>query len=530
MTEHDTTADDGGEQTETDRIEQLEAAVETLAERIVELETEHATGGSRSRMSRRSLLGGALGLVGLAGLSATTASANPQGQVGTSSDPLRELNVEAINTGLASSEFELSVDGNRALGLSVQNAGGNSIAGHVLLGHADNQATGAGATVSGGGKAGAANSAGELSAVGGGQNNQADTRWATISGGVSNEATARQTAIGGGNGNTVSEPLATVGGGWTNTASGSAATVGGGHLNEATARYATIAGGGPSDYNNNPRSTNNVVYDNYCTIGGGGNNQAGSDDSDATTAEYATVSGGKNNSASGEYAIVPGGQGNSATAPNSFAGGTNATAEHEGAFVWCDTSQGGIKSITPNEFVVSASGGTVIFSNEGATTGVELSSGSGSWSSASSRSLKSDIEPVSGEDILERVTDLEISRWSYDSQPGVRHMGPMAEEFYDAFELGDDEEQISTVDADGVAFAAIQGLAEREAETSERVDDAEERLDETDDRVAELEAENEALRSKLEELRAEIEFVQNAMVAADGGSATDTSESGGEGQ
>jgi hypothetical protein len=37
-------------------------------------------------------------------------------------------------------------------------------------------------------------------------------------------------------------------------------------------------------------------------------------------------------------------------------------------------------------------------------------------------------------------------------------MGPMAQDFRAAFELGSDDKRISTVDADGVALAAIQAL------------------------------------------------------------------------
>lgn len=488
MTEHDTSNAKGGtEQAANDRIERLEATVESLTERLVELEGERAgsdgagtasTGGGI--VSRRSVLG-ALGIAGLAGLGATTASADPQGKIGTSSDPLRTLNVEAINTGLASTQFELAVGGSRALLLG-QEEQTQSLAGPVVLGHSNNSATGQAATISGGGRGGARNEAGRNATVGGGNDNKATANAATIGGGFGNEGSGRQTTVAGGISHTASGLQATIAGGRSNTAAGEGATVGGGADNEA----------------------------------------------------------------SGNYAIVPGGEGNSATAPHSFAGGTGASADHEGAFVWCDTSQGGLTSVTPNEFAVSASGGVFFASNEAATTGVELSSGSGSWSSASSRTLKSDIEPVASEDVLEQVTDLQISRWSYDSQSGVRHMGPMAEEFYETFELGDDEEKISTVDADGVALAAIQGLAERHDETVDRVretagrveetggrvETTEERVAETEDRLAKLEAENEALREEneavraelsdtrdeLSELRAEMEFIQNAVVAADGGS------------
>jgi hypothetical protein len=40
----------------------------------------------------------------------------------------------------------------------------------------------------------------------------------------------------------------------------------------------------------------------------------------------------------------------------------------------------------------------------------------------------------------------------------VRHIGPTAQDFYAAFGVGEDNTHISTVDADGVALAAIQGL------------------------------------------------------------------------
>ena len=42
--------------------------------------------------------------------------------------------------------------------------------------------------------------------------------------------------------------------------------------------------------------------------------------------------------------------------------------------------------------------------------------------------------------------------------PSVRHVGPMAQDFHAAFGLGGDDKHINTVDADGVALAAIQGL------------------------------------------------------------------------
>ena len=52
-----------------------------------------------------------------------------------------------------------------------------------------------------------------------------------------------------------------------------------------------------------------------------------------------------------------------------------------------------------------------------------------------------------------------IATWNWKSQDAsIRHMGPMAQDFHAAFGLGETPKGISTVDADGVALAAIQGL------------------------------------------------------------------------
>jgi hypothetical protein len=52
-----------------------------------------------------------------------------------------------------------------------------------------------------------------------------------------------------------------------------------------------------------------------------------------------------------------------------------------------------------------------------------------------------------------------ITSWSYRAEkPSVRHIGPMAQDFYKAFGLGLDNKHITTIDEGGVALAAIQGL------------------------------------------------------------------------
>ena len=80
-----------------------------------------------------------------------------------------------------------------------------------------------------------------------------------------------------------------------------------------------------------------------------------------------------------------------------------------------------------------------------------------------------------------------ISAWNYKDDPASRHVGPMAQDFHAAFGLGFDDKHIATVDADGIALAAIQGLNQKlEAQAGA--------LQERDDRIARLESDLAELR------------------------------------
>jgi hypothetical protein len=102
---------------------------------------------------------------------------------------------------------------------------------------------------------------------------------------------------------------------------------------------------------------------------------------------------------------------------------------------------------------------TIRSNNTAANTGVTMAANAGSWSSLSDRSLKTAIVPVDATAVLARVLELPMSTWSYIAQgEAIRHMGPMAQDFAAAFRLGENDTTIATIDADGVALAAIQGL------------------------------------------------------------------------
>ncbi len=99
--------------------------------------------------------------------------------------------------------------------------------------------------------------------------------------------------------------------------------------------------------------------------------------------------------------------------------------------------------------------------------GATLSNG-GVWTNASSRELKEGFAAIDPGAILAKVLTLPITTWSYKTSTEGTHIGPVAEDFKEAFGLAGDGKSIPTVDADGVALAAIQGLnAKLEAENAD---------------------------------------------------------------
>ncbi len=111
---------------------------------------------------------------------------------------------------------------------------------------------------------------------------------------------------------------------------------------------------------------------------------------------------------------------------------------------------------------------TEVWSNGAGTAGVRLPAGSGAWQNLSDRNAKQNIRLVNSREILRGVLRLPISTWSYKTRPQTRHIGAMAQDFYRAFKVGEDDKHISNIDPDGLALAAIQGLnqeiKERDAE------------------------------------------------------------------
>ena len=156
---------------------------------------------------------------------------------------------------------------------------------------------------------------------------------------------------------------------------------------------------------------------------------------------------------------MPGGASNQAQGYASFAAGQQAIADANGCFVFNDNTNAPRSCFGANRFVVRSTGGVWFFTSANDSTGVSVASGSGSWSSVSDRNAKANFVTIDPRDVLNRVAAMPISTWNYKTQDqSIRHIGPMAQDFYAAFGVGEDNKHISTIDADGVSLAAIQGL------------------------------------------------------------------------
>jgi trimeric autotransporter adhesin len=373
----------------------------------------------------------------------------------------------------------------------------------------------AGAAVIGGGDHNRVN--GGYAVLGGGNDNRIDDfSWeAVLAGGLHNtiEGVAAFATISGGADNVIqtNSSRSTIGGGVANVIESDTLSAlisgGSGHSIGSDSSYSTIAGGerntiaseawnssiGGGEFNLIETQTDNGV------IGGGVQNAirmaadsstiAGGEHNE-TTAKHATVGGGGYNIASGLGAVVAGGLSNRAGGNFSFAAGSAAEALHDGSWVWADDSPTivPLTSTTSNQFTARAAGGVRFFTDKDATTGVELAPGAGSWSMLSDRNAKENFTRANPREVLNKLASLPLATWNYKAQnESIRHIGPVAQDFHAAFGVGEDERHISSVDADGVALAAIQGLNQK------------------------VERENRALRAELDTKEVEIQELKKGL-------------------
>ncbi|HEX8285346.1 MAG TPA: tail fiber domain-containing protein [Pyrinomonadaceae bacterium] len=149
-----------------------------------------------------------------------------------------------------------------------------------------------------------------------------------------------------------------------------------------------------------------------------------------------------------------------------------------GTFIWSDGSAqqtaDTFRNTANNEFAARATGGFRFRTNLGGTTGCNLPAGSGVFNCTSSRATKENFSFVDGNDVLARLRKVPVSTWNYIAEgQQSRHLGPMAEDFYTAFQLGTTDKAIGIQDAVGVSLAAVKALDARTTELQQKTAEVE---------------------------------------------------------
>jgi uncharacterized coiled-coil protein SlyX len=411
------------------------------------------------------------------------------------------------------------------IGGSISNYAPASVEGATIGGGQANTAGGTYATVSGGGENGASGlssvvsggfsntASGGDSTVGGGYQNKAAGYRSTIAGGHTNETTATYSTVGGGQANKALNDYSAVAGGYRNLGVASNATVGGGWSNMASGISATVAGG-DTNWANGPNAA--IAGGRFNKANGGGAVGGGYDNT--ASGNYATIGGGAENTASDNFATVGGGHYNTASGSYSFAAGRRAKAANPGSFAWADSTNADFVVDSNDRFAVRASGGVYLYTNSTSSTGAYLAAGSGTWASVSDRNAKENFVSVDGGQVLEKIAAIPISTWNYKSEDrSIRHMGPMAQDLHAAFGLGDSDKSIATIDADGVALAAIQGLygllQEKVAEIASLKAEKDAQFAAQQQRIADLEAARAAQEVEIKTLNEKNTAVQARLAA-----------------
>ncbi|MDP3832264.1 MAG: tail fiber domain-containing protein [Ignavibacteriaceae bacterium] len=172
----------------------------------------------------------------------------------------------------------------------------------------------------------------------------------------------------------------------------------------------------------------------------------------------------------GAIAIGDGSQtGTVASGDYSIAIGRGANTNfHSGSMVIGDNAQFQIAySSQPNELTTRFIGGYRFYtSTPDSNSGVYMRGNMSGWSNYCDRNLKENFETVDGELLLSKIKELPITKWNYKSgDPSIKYIGPVAQDFYKAFQLGGtDSLGINSICIEGVSLAGVKALEERTSE------------------------------------------------------------------
>ncbi|RTQ49618.1 hypothetical protein EJV47_12435 [Hymenobacter gummosus] len=159
-----------------------------------------------------------------------------------------------------------------------------------------------------------------------------------------------------------------------------------------------------------------------------------------------------------------------ANANNAIALGRYASAAgYSGTLTLGDGSvNDSLRATASNQFSARYRGGYRLFTNPTLTVGVQLVAGGNAWQVISDSTKKERVVLADGNQFLARINRLRLGSWNYRGQSPdtMRHYGPMAQDFYQAFghdavgRIGNDS-TINQADFDGVNLIAIQALYRR---------------------------------------------------------------------
>lgn len=214
-----------------------------------------------------------------------------------------------------------------------------------------------------------------------------------------------------------------------------------------------------ANYTITPGNNTKIALGFQCTATGDNGVAIGAQCS-ASGSNTVAIGAGSTASANGAVAI---GVNAIASGVRAHAIGNFVTASNGGSCVMGDNNTTTLSSSASNQMNMRFVGGYRLFSNSAFTTGVTMAAGVSGWTNICDRNLKRDFSPVDGEWLLGRIRELPITEWSYiKSDPSIRYIGPMAQDFHAAFHLGgSDSLGINSIIADGVNLAAIKALEER---------------------------------------------------------------------
>lgn len=209
---------------------------------------------------------------------------------------------------------------------------------------------------------------------------------------------------------------------------------------------------------------------------------------------------GYKNKGSGGGATAVFGSYNTNTSGYSIVFGTNGIISGKvGCFLFADASStSAIASSQSNQFMVRASGGVVFYSDSLKSSGVEIASGSGSWSMLSDKNRKANFKSQEEAIVLKKISKLKIGSWSYKSETEekeIKHVGPFAQDFYKAFKLGESNTLISSVDINGITLFGIKALERQTFNMQQSVNTAI-----TEQQPAQLKSDLNSIEERLEKI------------------------------